>query len=485
MLEAMNLVVIMDDEHNKKMLGDAGHPQVKTPHLDRLAAAGTVFSNAYSSSPICVPARAAFATGRHVHETGCWDNAIAYSGQPRSWAHVLRDAGHQVTSIGKLHYASGEVDGGFSEQIIPMHIEAGVGDLYGLIRDPLPTRHQSADLARRIGPGESSYTRYDRDITAKTVQWLKAEGRARRDKPWVLFTSFIAPHSPLIAPPEYFALYPPASVSLSTKKPARYHPWIQAWNDCYGFDGYFESDEQRRIAVASYYGLCTFLDANVGHILKALEDTGLNQRTRVVFLSDHGDNLGSRALWGKSTMYEESAGVPMMMAGPGIAAGRRVATPVSHVDAYPTVLQAVGAQGADAPGLRGQSLFDIAAAPDDAQRHVLSEYHAAGSLSAAYMLRQGRHKYIHYTGFEPELFDLQADPEEMNDLAPLAQSAPLREHFQTLLHSICDPQATDARAKADQAQLIARHGGPEAILQRGGSSYTPIPGEAVQLMPGH
>ena len=113
MLEAMNLVVIMDDEHNKKMLGHAGHPQVKTPHLDRLAAAGTVFSNAYSSSPICVPARAAFATGRHVHETGCWDNAIAYSGQPRSWAHVLRDAGHQVTSIGKLHYASGEVDGGF------------------------------------------------------------------------------------------------------------------------------------------------------------------------------------------------------------------------------------------------------------------------------------------------------------------------------------------------------------------------------------
>ena len=258
-----NLLIIMDDEHNKKMLGSSGHPLVKTPHLDRLAQRGTVFDNAYTNSPICVPARAAFATGRYVHENRCWDNAIAYSGHPRSWAHVLREAGHEVVSIGKLHYSNDEIDGGFTEQIIPMHIEAGVGDLFGLIRNPLPIRHQSADLARSIGPGESSYTQYDRDITARTVKWLQRAASKKTDKPWVLFSSFMAPHSPLIAPKEFYSMYPTDAIQLPTKQ-APHHPWIQAWNDCYRFDSHFESDEHRRIAIASYFGLCSFLDANVG-----------------------------------------------------------------------------------------------------------------------------------------------------------------------------------------------------------------------------
>ena len=480
-MDGMNLLIIMDDEHNKKVLGYNGHAAVKTPHLDRLAARGWRYDNAYSSSPICVPARAAFATGRYVHDNKCWDNAIAYDGSMASWAHVLRDAGHVVSSIGKLHYSDEEVDGGFTEQIIPMHIEAGVGDLYGLIRDPLPKRHQSADLARSIGPGESSYTRYDREITARTVEWLEGAARRRQDKPWVLFTSFIAPHSPLIAPHEYYALYNPADVVLPSKRVVL-HPWVKAWNDCYGFDSYFESDEQRRVAIASYYGLCSFLDANVGRILYSLETTGLMHNTRVVFVSDHGDNLGARALWGKSTMYEESVGVPMLAAGPDLAPGRTISSPVSHVDFFPSVLQAVGAVDSAASSKPGASFFDLAERPTDSERCVFSEYHAAGGVSAAYMLRQGRYKYIHYVGFEPELFDLQQDPEEITDLAGRADMASVIALFEQKLRTICDPVAMDLEAKRDQAAMIERHGGVERILRRGGSSYTPIPGEEVKLL---
>ncbi|MGQ3001088.1 MAG: sulfatase-like hydrolase/transferase [Hydrogenophaga sp.] len=476
-----NLLIIMDDEHNKKVLGYNGHPLVKTPNLDRLARGGTVYENAYSSSPICVPARAVFATGQYVHDNRCWDNAIAYNGDMPSWSHLLRDAGHTVTSIGKLHYTGDDVDGGFTEQIIPMHIEAGVGDLYGLIRSPLPTRHQSADLARSIGPGESSYTRYDRDITTRTIDWLRTTGRRAHDKPWVLYASFMSPHSPLIAPPEYFAMYPVSGIQVPTKR-VPLHPWIKAWNDCYGFDSYFESDERRRVAIASYLGLCSFLDANVGKILHALEETGLAHNTRVVFLSDHGDNLGSRALWGKSTMYEESAGVPLISSGPGVAAGRRVKTPVSHVDFFPSILQCVGQEGLVPAHLPGRSIFDIADAPCDAQRIVFSEYHAAGGVSAAYMLRQGRYKYIHYTGFDPELFDLETDPEEVMDLGTSPSMAAVLAGFRQALDAICDPQATDLAAKRDQQALIEAHGGAEKILARGGSSYTPIPGEPVQLI---
>lgn len=480
-MKPMNLLVIMDDEHNKKVTGYSGHPIVKTPNLDRLAARGMVFESAYSSSPICVPARAAFATGRYVHDNGCWDNAIAYDGSIPSWAHVLRDAGHHVASIGKLHYTGDEIDGGFSEQIIPMHIEAGVGDLYGLIRDPLPKRYQSADLARSIGPGESSYIQYDRDITARAAKWLRTTGQAGHDKPWVLFTSFIAPHSPLIAPPEFYELYSASDIALPTKR-VRYHPWIKAWNDCYGFDSYFESDDRRRVAIASYYGLCSFLDDNVGKILAALEETGLAHNTRVVFVSDHGDNLGARALWGKSTMYEESAGIPMLAAGPDVRARRKVRTPVSHVDFFPSILQAVGASGLQPAGLPGDSFFDIAAAPYDPKRTVFSEYHAAGGVSAAYMLRQGQYKYIHYTGFTPELFDLDADPEELHDLADKPEFAGVLQQFGRELDSICDPVATDLAAKRAQQALIERHGGVGKILARGGSSYTPIPGEEVKLI---
>ena len=482
-MQPHNLLVIMDDEHNKNVLGYNGHSLVKTPNLDRLASRGTVYDNAYSSSPICVPARAAFATGRYVHDNRCWDNAIAYDGRMPSWAHVLRDAGHVVTSIGKLHYTGDEIDGGFTEQIIPMHIEAGVGDLYGLIRDPLPIRHQSADLARSIGPGESSYTRYDRDIAARTVKWLHEAGRRQHDKPWILFSSFMAPHSPLIAPPEYYAMYPVSAIRLPEKK-VPYHPWVKAWNDCYRFDSYFESDEQRRIAIASYFGLCSFLDANVGQILSALEDCGLSQNTRVVFVSDHGDNLGSRSLWGKSTLYEESAAVPMLAAGPGVAVGHRVRTPVSHVDFFPSILQAVGASHLMAPDLPGASFFDLAQRPYDPLRAVFSEYHAAGSVSAAYMLRQGPYKYIHYTGFAPELFDLEADPDEVKDLAADPAMAVVLARFRESLEKICDPVATDLAAKQDQQTLVTAHGGVQKILARGGSSYTPIPGESVKLL-GH
>ena len=481
--QSPNLLIIMNDEHNKKMLGCNGHPMVRTPNLDRLAARGTVFGNAYTNSPICVPARAALATGRYVHDNRCWDNAIAYDGNPPSWAHYLRDAGHEVVSIGKLHYASEQVDGGFSEQIIPMHIEAGVGDLYGLIRNPLPVRYQSRDLAHSIGPGESTYIEYDRDITARTVQWLQDHGKARRERPWVLFTSFIAPHSPLIAPPEYYALYDPDAIPMPKRAARSLHPWVQQWDDCYRFDSYFESDAQRRIAIASYFGLCSFMDANVGRILNALEAQGLAENTVVLFLSDHGDNMGARGLWGKSTMYEESAAVPLIMAGPRVRPGARVDTPVSLVDCYPTILDAVG-HGAPAAGtaLPGRSLFDIASNPYDAQRVAFSEYHAAGSVSGAYMLRRGNLKYIHYTHYRPELFNLRDDPEELDDLALDGRHEPELEIFRELLSGICDPECTDAAAKADQEALIERHGGVQAIVARGGSSYTPIPGEEVRLM---
>jgi len=163
------MLVIMADEHNPKMLGSTGHPLVKTPHLDALAARGTRFDRAYTNCPICVPARANFATGRYVHDTGYWDNAIAYDGRVKGWGHRLQDAGVRVESIGKLHYRSEDDPTGLDRQHIPMHIKDGVGMIHTSVRKQFPDFSPpppkpgggAAGIVLEAGRGESEYTRYD------------------------------------------------------------------------------------------------------------------------------------------------------------------------------------------------------------------------------------------------------------------------------------------------------------------------------------
>ncbi len=480
-MEPKNLLIIMDDEHYAGIVGCYGNPMVKTPHIDRLATGGCRFESAYSPSPICVPARAAFATGRYPHQTGYWDNCIAYDGRVKGWGHRLQREGIPVLSIGKLHYLDEESSTGFDRQILPMHIVDG-GDVHGLIRDNPPPRPQCADLAGHIGPGDTSYIRYDRAITREACQWLRSDAARRADGPWVTFVSFICPHYPMVAPPEFYEMYDPAEIPLPKRRlpGSRSNAWFDAFEKSYIWDRFFADDEQRRIAIASYYGLCSFIDDAVGQILQALQEAGLAEDTRVMFTSDHGDNLGARGLWGKSTMYEESATVPMILSGPDVPKGRVVKTPVSLIDGYQTILDGVGlAPEGEERALPGTSLLEIARRPDDTARLIFSEYHATAAISGAYMLRRGRYKYIHYLGVGVELFDLENDPEELTDLSGEQGYAGLLEEFEAALRNILDLEDADRRAKADQQRLIDGYGGRQAVIDRECPSHTPAPGEEL------
>ena len=478
-MPATNLLIFMADQHSRKTLGCYGNALARTPNMDALAARGTRFVNAYTNSPLCVPARACFATGRHLHEIGYWDNAIAYDGRVKGWGHRLLDAGREFVSIGKLHYRFVDDPTGVGEQIIPMHIAHGKGDLMGLIRPDLPERRQSARLAVEVGPGETEYTRYDRDIAERACAWLTERGMRRANEPWTLFVSFIAPHFPLIAPPEYFDPYSRDDIPLPKPPDREYfdsHPWWKAFNGSYTFDRHFRDDEHRKLAIACYLGLCSFVDAQIGRVMAALEASGLAGETTVAYTSDHGENLGARGLWGKSTMYEESAGIPLILAGPDIPAGRACGTPVSLVDFHPTVLDCAGLDPLRGAGrLPGRSLRRMAEAPDDMERTVLSEYHDGGSPTGMFMLRQGPYKYIHYTGCEPELFDLARDPEELENLAAKDEHMAVRAALEAWLRGVLDPEATDARAKEDQARHIEALGGREAILATERLHGTPAP----------
>jgi choline-sulfatase len=475
-----NLLVIMSDEHNPKLAGYAGHPVVETPALDALAARGTRFSAAYTPCPICVPARAAFHTGQPVARSQCWDNAIAYDGAMPGWPQALRARGHHTVAIGKLHYQghAGQ-DYGFCETILPMQITGGTGDVTMLIRDPADVRETAAQkLLAQAGPGESEYTRYDRRVAAAAQDWLRESASKHSDKPWVLFVSMVAPHFPLTAPEEFYARY----IDAALPRPKLWdapsderlpHPWLRDYAHRSDHYRHFNGDADLQRALAGYHGLVSFMDSHVGAILRTLEQAGLSGDTRVIYTSDHGDNLGTRGLWGKCTMYEESAGIPMLIAGADVPRGV-CATPVTLCDVSATILDAVGARDAIAElGLPGASLLDLAAQPTQ-DRAALSELHTY-CPGGVFMLRTPRWKYVHYIGHAPQLFDMVSDPEELRDLSGDAAHAGVLRGMEARLRAMLDPEAVDAKAKRDQAAMIEKYGGEAVIRAKERAAYTPPP----------
>jgi choline-sulfatase len=485
-----NLLIIMSDEHDPRYMGVSGDPLVRTPNLDMLAASGTRFTEAVTNSPICVPARAAFATGAYVHDIGYWDNALAYDGAVKGWGHALQEHDIRVDSIGKLHYRSEDDDAGFDAEHLPMHIYNGHGMVWGSVRDPLPSE-QPRDgrmLGERIGAGESSYTRYDQSVTDLTLDWLDTAAQSNAEKPWCLFVGLVAPHFPLVVAQEFLSMYPLDALpprKLHPRDGHPRHPWIQRHHDFWPTEDQFRSEQERLTAIAAYLGLTSWMDHNVGRIMQRLQRCGLATNTRVIYTSDHGDNVGHRGMWGKSNFYLESVAVPMIVSGPGVPVGVS-ATPVSLLDVHPTVLANFGLTAASEPldptvRRPGHSLIDLAKNTDDRERAVFSEYHAAGSPSGGFMLRKGRWKYHYYVGYPPELFDLDNDAQELTDLGDSAEHAEVRAMMHANLCEVCDPHAVDRAAKAAQAELIAQHGGRDKALFVGAPAATPVPGASAKF----
>lgn len=478
-----HVVIICSDEHDPRHSGFGGSDVVRTPNLDRLASQSARFSRCYTPSPICVPARASLATGLWVHQHRFWDNAIAYDGSIPSWGHCLRQAGVRVESIGKLHYVDAQRDTGFDRQQEAMHIAQGTGQVWGSVRDPLPGQGRGgAKLFAEMGAGESEYNLFDQRVSHAAADWVGQLGGQPDAPPSALFVGLVAPHFPLVVPQRYLDLYPQDALRMPKLRPQDgyvRHPWVERLAGYNKLDEQLATDERRRLAMASYLALVSFMDEQVGVILDAIDNSPLADQTLVIYTSDHGDNLGARGLWNKSVLYRESTSVPMLVRGSGIAP-HECRTSTSLVDVFPTLVEAFGAGNAPA-NLAGRSLFGLMQGQDD-QRWVLSEYHAIGSPTAAFMLARGPWKLHEYVGYPPELFNIESDPEELTDLAAspeLPEHADVLPDMRELLHTIVNPAATDRMAKDDQNLLIERHGGRDKALGIGKFGATPVPGRAV------
>jgi len=211
-----------------------------------------------------------------------------------------------------------------------------------------------------------------------------------------------------------------------------------------------------RRAQAAYFGMITELDRQVGVLVDELEKTGQRDRTLIVYTSDHGEMLGENGLWFKNVLLENAARVPLIMSGAGLPRGKVVKTPVMHVDAVATMLERAGL--APDPKLRGHSLTGLAEGRLGTHPGVAySESHSEGNCTGSFMIRKANWKYIHATGYEPILFDLDRDPGELRNLAGKPETAAIeRELHSELLHLISDPDAVTERAFAAQQALLEK-----------------------------
>jgi len=465
-----NVLFIMADQLRHDYLSCAGHPHLRTPHLDALAARGARFDRAYAQSPICGPSRMSFYTGRYVRSHGSTWNGVPLRVGEMTLGDHLRPLGVRTALCGKTHMAADLegmkrlgidpgsgigarlAEGGFEvwDRLDGLHPEGGKRPSHYEDRlralgfgGPNPWEQwansaegeageilsgwlmENADKPARVDEAmsETPYT------TTRAIEFIEEAG----DRPWCLHLSYIKPHWPYIVPAPYHAIYGPEHVLPAVRSQAELddpHPVLAAYRQ-HRFSKVFARDEVRARVIPAYMGLIAQIDDQIGRLTAWLDARGIADETLIVFTSDHGDYLGDHWLGEKELFHDPSVRVPMIVVDPTPAAdatrGQTLDHLVEAIDLAPSFLDWFG--GAPAPHiLEGRSLLPLLrgqAVPW--RRAAISEYDYSARKARQLldqpigacrlvMVFDGRWKYVHAEGFRPMLYDLAEDPGELYDL---------------------------------------------------------------------
>jgi len=434
-----NVLFIVADDLNAA-LGCYGDPLAKTPHLDRLAARGVRFERAYCSFPLCGPSRNSFLTGLYPNASGILANAQVFRQtipEHPSLPELFRRHGGCAVRVGKLYHYNVPASIGTAGHDDPASWEAAFNPagVDHLEEEPrifsLKPGQFGGTLSWYASPAPDAA--HTDGLIADRAERLLAEFAADRSRPFFLAVGFYRPHTPYVAPQGYFAGYPAAEMPVVTGV-AEDRGDIPAAALQSGHREQDEmTDELRREAQQAYRASISFLDAQVGRVIAALDAHGLADETVVVFTSDHGYHLGEHGLWQKMSLFEESCRVPLLVVWPGRTnPGGAAGAPVSLVDLYPTL--AAGCGLVAPPGLPGQDLAPILADPRTAGRNWALTQVTRGrrkkseSVSESfggYSLRTPRWRYTEWDEGRQgrELYDHDADPHELTNLADAAAHA--------------------------------------------------------------
>ena len=451
----------MSDEHDAANMGCYGDPLGATPTLDGLAERGVTFDACYCNSPLCVPSRLSFTAGQYISRCGAWQNTCWLpSDDYPSLPHVLNAAGYESYLIGKQHYDPTR-SYGFKEVLPRMGGDGQHKTGHGHRREPDDESANEKSWRTRSAEfypaNHGGHLDHDRAVTAGTLGFLG--GRKNGDPPFFCFAGYLAPHFPMIVPQRYADMFygkvPPPELpdGLIESLPTNYQHHRR------GF-GTVDTDPQVvRRGRDLYWALTRWFDDEVAKVLNALESSDVADNTIVIYTSDHGENKGDHGLWWKNCLYDHGARVPLIVSWPKRWAGGQRRTGVcSLVDLVRTIIEL--GEGEPDPGMDGDSLLDYL---DDADHtwkdQALSEYYGHNVCSGITMLRRGKYKYVYHSrinesfGPETQLFDMQADPKEFNNLADdPAHADTLAELHQAMLDELGEhPDDIEQRCRADLA----------------------------------
>ena len=422
-----NFVIFLADDLGYGDLASYGNQIIATPNIDRLAKRGVRFEHAYCQFPLCGPSRASFMTGLYPDQTLIRRNAIyirEHLPNVQTMSQMFRNNGYFATRIGKIYHYN-----------VPKHIgTSGHDDPYSWDATINPRGRDKTDEGKIFSLRPGSF--------GGTLSWLAADGtdeeqtdgiaateavrllkqHAKQKTPFFLAVGLFRPHTPFVAPKKYFEMYPTERIVVPTV-PEGYLatlPIPAQQTLIRKKDQVNLPDELARQAIQAYYASITFADAQVGRILDALEESGLAENTVVVFTSDHGYHMGEHGYWQKTTLFENAARVPLIIAAPGMSAGgKTVMAPAEMVDFYPTLAELCGLRAPAAlPGV------SLAATLNDAEARPRES--AFTQYGNGYSIRTDRYRYTEWgeKGQDgAELYDHDSDPAELNNLAKRAAHA--------------------------------------------------------------
>ena len=457
-----NLLVIMADQLTAKALGCYGNAAVHSPHIDRLAGEGVIFDAAYSSSPLCTPARYAFMTGQNISRCAGYDNAAYLPATMPTFAHYLRLMGYRTCLSGKMHFVGPDQLHGFEERVTTDIYPADFGWVPDWTRpdERIDLWYHNMSSVKQAGVAAiTNQLAYDDEVGNQALRVIYDHARSEDERPLCLVASFIHPHDPYATRQQYWDLYENVDIAPpGVPRQSDPDPHTARLEKVIDLDAVDVSEAEIINARRAYYGNVSYVDEWVGRLRAALDDCGLGEDTTILFISDHGDMLGEYGLWYKMSFREWSNRIPLIVHHPSRLAARRIANPVAQVDVLPTLVDLGVDGGAARPEMidpiDGRSLLPLclgdAAGDPDA---CVSEYLAEGTGAPMLMLRRGALKYVTCATDPEQLFDLDKDPDELHNLV----DHPALDEFRSAAAAHWDAEAMRLKVIADQQRRRAVH----------------------------